>query len=48
MKKIADEYGIEYMAEGSNMDDIGDYRPGLKAAADLHMVKRLQRRNYIL
>ena len=35
VKRIADEYGIEHMAEGSNMDDIGDYRPGLRAAADL-------------
>ncbi|MCR5556544.1 MAG: ATP-dependent sacrificial sulfur transferase LarE [Butyrivibrio sp.] len=35
VKKIADENGIMYMAEGSNMDDIGDYRPGLKAAAEL-------------
>ena len=35
VKKIADENGIKYMAEVSNMDDIGDYRPGLKAAAEL-------------
>ena len=42
MKKIADEYGIEYMAEGSNMDDIGDYRPGLKAAAELSVKSPLR------
>lgn len=35
VKKIADENGIEYMAEGSNMDDIGDYRPGLRAVSEL-------------
>ncbi len=35
VKKIADENGISYMAEGSNMDDLGDYRPGLKAVAEL-------------
>ena len=42
VKKIADEYGIEYMAEGSNMDDIGDYRPGLKAAAELSVKSPLR------
>lgn len=35
VEKIAREQGIEYMAEGSNMDDLGDYRPGLKAASEL-------------
>lgn len=33
--KTADEYGIEYVAEGSNTDDTGDYRPGLKAIEEL-------------
>ncbi len=35
IQRIAKEYGIEYTAEGSNLDDLGDYRPGLKAAAQL-------------
>ena len=35
VKLIAEENGIAYMAEGSNMDDVGDYRPGLRAAAEL-------------
>ena len=35
IKKIAEENGIEYVAEGSNMDDLGDYRPGLKAVEEL-------------
>ena len=30
------------MAEGSNMDDIGDYRPGLKAAAELSVKSPLR------
>jgi uncharacterized protein len=30
----AREHGIENVAEGSNMDDNGDYRPGLKAVAE--------------
>lgn len=35
IRRIADANGIAFMAEGSNMDDVGDYRPGLKAAAEL-------------
>ena len=35
IKKIAAENGIEYVAEGSNLDDNGDYRPGLMAVAEL-------------
>ena len=31
---IAREHGIEHVAEGSNMDDNGDYRPGLTAVAE--------------
>ena len=37
-KRIAAENGIACIAEGSNTDDLGDYRPGLKAAAE-YMVK---------
>jgi uncharacterized protein len=33
--KIAEENGIAAVAEGSNMDDNGDYRPGLLAVAEL-------------
>lgn len=32
---LAGEEGIEYVAEGSNLDDNGDYRPGLIAIAEL-------------
>ena len=32
---LAKQNGIEYVCEGSNMDDNGDYRPGLKAIAEL-------------
>lgn len=41
-KRVADENGIKYIAEGSNMDDIGDYRPGLKAAAELSVKSPLR------
>ena len=33
--KIAEENGIAAVAEGSNMDDNGDYRPGLMAVKEL-------------
>ena len=32
---IAEQHGISHVAEGSNMDDNGDYRPGLIAVAEL-------------
>lgn len=32
---LAKENEIKYVAEGSNMDDNGDYRPGLQAVAEL-------------
>lgn len=35
LKAIASENGIKYVAEGSNVDDLGDYRPGLRAVAEL-------------
>lgn len=35
IQKIADDNGIAYVAEGSNLDDNGDYRPGLQAVAEL-------------
>ena len=39
---IAQENHLAYVAEGSNMDDNGDYRPGLKAVAELHGVSPLR------
>lgn len=35
IQKIAEENNIAEVAEGSNMDDNGDYRPGLTAVAEL-------------
>jgi uncharacterized protein len=32
---ITREHGLPYVVEGSNMDDLGDYRPGLQAIAEL-------------
>ncbi len=42
MKKIAEENGIAYLAEGSNVDDMGDYRPGLKAIEELGILSPLR------
>ena len=42
IRRIAEENGIEHIAEGSNMDDIGDYRPGLRAAAELGVLSPLR------
>lgn len=39
---IAKEQKIEYIAEGSNMDDNGDYRPGLQAVAELGVTSPLR------
>lgn len=35
MMDVAEEHGIDWMAEGSNLDDVGDYRPGIRAIAEL-------------
>ncbi len=40
MKEIAAAEGVPAVAEGSNMDDLGDYRPGLRAIAELEVASR--------
>ena len=35
IRKLAEEQGLACVAEGSNMDDLGDYRPGLQAIEEL-------------
>ena len=42
IKKTALENGIEYVAEGSNTDDTGDYRPGLRAVSELSVKSPLR------
>lgn len=41
--KIAKENGIENVIEGSNLDDDGDYRPGLQAIKELNIKSPLRR-----
>ena len=33
--KVAEEHNIDFILEGSNADDLNDYRPGLKAIEEL-------------
>ncbi len=40
---MAADNGIAYVAEGSNMDDNGDYRPGLQAIAELDIKSPLRK-----
>ncbi|MEA4887892.1 MAG: ATP-dependent sacrificial sulfur transferase LarE [Clostridiaceae bacterium] len=39
---LAAENGISAVMEGSNADDAGDYRPGLQAVAELHVLSPLK------
>ncbi|MDR1444531.1 MAG: TIGR00268 family protein, partial [Treponema sp.] len=34
--------GIHAVLDGSNLDDLGDYRPGLKALEELHIISPLR------
>jgi uncharacterized protein len=40
--KVAKQNKIKYIADGSNMDDLGDYRPGRRAIEELGVVCPLQ------
>lgn len=40
--EVAKENGIQYMADGANMDDLGDYRPGMLATKELQVVSPLK------
>lgn len=42
LKAVAAEQGFKYVAEGSNLDDTGDYRPGLQAVAELQIISPLR------
>ncbi|MDO7788179.1 ATP-dependent sacrificial sulfur transferase LarE [Desulforamulus aquiferis] len=42
LKGIARSKGIQYVLDGSNMDDLSDYRPGNKATKELEVKKPLQ------
>ncbi len=42
IKNIAAENGVNAVAEGSNLDDGDDYRPGMKAISELGILSPLQ------
>lgn len=42
LKEIADTEGIAVVAEGSNLDDNGDYQPGLQAVKELGIASPLR------
>jgi len=42
IRDIADQNNIKYIADGSNIDDLGDYRPGLQAVSELGVVSPLR------
>lgn len=41
LKEIAGERGISYIAHAANLDDLGDFRPGLKAAQEMGILAPL-------
>jgi uncharacterized protein len=42
IKEVAEKYNIKYIAEGSNIDDLGDYRPGMQAIKELGIISPLK------
>lgn len=42
MKALAEEKRLAYVVEGSNLDDEGDYRPGLQAVKELGILSPLR------
>lgn len=39
---IAKQYGMAFVADGSNVDDVGDYRPGMRAVKELSVISPLK------
>ncbi len=42
MRTIADARGLRHVADGSNMDDLADHRPGARAAQEIGVVSPLR------
>ena len=42
IKEIASEHNIKYILDGTNLSDLDDYRPGLKALEELNIVSPLK------
>lgn len=42
VRKVADDNNINAVLDGSNADDVSDYRPGMKAASELRVISPLK------
>ncbi len=42
LRELADERGIPHIVDGTNADDVGDHRPGLRAAREIGVRSPLQ------
>jgi len=42
VRKVADDNNINAVLDGSNADDVSDYRPGMKAASELKVISPLK------
>ncbi len=42
LRQTADELGLAFIVDGTNADDVGDFRPGLRAARELGVRSPLQ------
>lgn len=42
IKEIAAKHNIKYVLDGTNLDDLGDFRPGLKALEELNIISPLK------
>ena len=42
IKEVAGKLNIRFIAEGSNIDDLGDYRPGMQAINELGIISPLK------
>lgn len=42
VKQVADEKGLSFVLDGSNADDVNDYRPGFKAIRELGVLSPLK------
>ena len=38
LRELADENGVRWILDGSNYDDLDDFRPGMQAAAELGVI----------
>ena len=45
LKARAGELGVNFVVDGSNLDDVGDYRPGMRALAELDIKSPLREAN---